>query len=487
MKRSRSRSNPTSSKSTRIGIDTNRHLTLDQLKKSEQLFNSDPHNQVIQNSIYLNPLSDVCQNRKYMQKYDRDFSNVIEPALEFTDQSSSGRCWIFAVLNVVRHKMIIELDLEDDFEFSECYLSFWDKMEKCNHFLNEIISNRRLPKLLDNEYIKHLFRSPISDGGGWITCKNLIKKYGLIPKSLFSESYNSNNTDDMNYILELHLRMFAAELIEIRDDHKCYQRKITMMESIYDVVCKLFGSPKLPRDQFKWSYCIGEEKDLAGKIKRQQQNRKNGKYPNLKLKQTMISTPLEFYQKHVPIDCDEMIQLSHDPRNPYYQCYTSEKMDTVSDGESLIYLNLPISELVKFVKNSILNNTPVVITCDVEKHLNINDGLLDTKCYNYCSIFNTDFERMNKADRLKFHQSCATHAMIIIGVDLDDNQNPVKWKIDNSWGEDASDFIMSNQWFENYVFEIIVENQYIDPKTLKIYQQNKDQPIVLPYDDPMVS
>lgn len=480
----RKRSNSCKNKTSN---SNDKNININQLVEYESEFNQDAHNQVIQNAISLNPLSDVCQNRKYMQGYDRNFSNVIDPALDTTDQAESGRCWIFAVLNVARFEMITKYELEDDFEFSQSYLSFWDKIEKCNHFLNEIIANRKRKNYLDDFYIKMLLASPVNDGGNWSICKNLIKKYGLVPKSVFDESYNSSITNDVNFYVEGLLRKFAHQIDKITDDDECYRMKNDKMSIIYDTLSKLFGSPKLPDNPFLWSYCVDEEKDLLAKIKKQKKFKLQDKYENLQLKKSIKTTPLEYYHNRVPFNCDNFIQLTNDPRNPYYKCYGCEKTNSVSGGDELLYINLPIELLIEYTKNSILDNYPVVVMCDVEKHLNINDGLLDTKCFDHKSVFKETFEDMTKSDKIRYRQSAATHAMTFTGVDINDNGDIIKWKVDNSWGEPADNFIMTNDWFKEYVFEVIVNKKYIDKKINDVYNVESKTPILLPFDDPMVS
>jgi len=484
MKRARS-SAPSSKKN-----DANppENLTMEQFERMDAKFKKVPINQVIQNAISANSINEVCQNRNYLQGYDRTFSNVIEPELDTTDQMQSGRCWIFAVLNVARHKMVCQYELENDFEFSQCYLSFWDKLEKCNYFLNEIIRNRHLDNFLNDKYIECLLHDPISDGGQWVTCKNLIKKYGLVPRTVFDESFNSSNTMGMNYILEYKLRQFAKELYGLRSkaDSECYRRKDEMMDTVYHIMCKLFGSPKLPNSPFDWSYCIDQEKDMAALIERQVKRRKTDKYENLELKKKMTTNAIDYYRDYVPFDCDSLIQLNHDPRNPYYKCYTSDKPNTVYGGERVCYLNVPIEKLIEATHKSILDNTPVIFMCDISKHVNMYEGLLDNKCFNYESIFNTSFEKMDKASRLSFRESNANHAMTIVGVDLDQSGGPIKWEVENSWGQITGNFIMTTDWFRDYVFEIVVDEKYLDVETMRLYQREKSNPVVFPFDDPMV-
>jgi len=480
----RTRANTKNDKKNNKVNDT--YLTLDLFEKLDEKFLSDPVNKIIQNSISVNSITDVCQNRSYMQSFDHHFSNVIEPQLVNTNQKSSGRCWIFAVLNVARHKTICKYQLENNFEFSQCYLSFWDKLEKCNYFLNEIISKRTIFDFLVDSYVINLLENPVSDGGYWISCKNLIKKYGLVPQSCFDESYNSSNTAELNYLLEYKLRQYAHELYQTKTDAECYQKKNQMIETIFHIMCKLFGSPKLPNSDFTWSYYLSQEKDILEMIERQVKRQKTDKYENIEVKKIFTSNALDYYSDYVPFNCDDMIHLANDPRNTYNKCYTSEKSDFVLDGEKTLYLNSDINYLIKSAKKSILDNTPVIFMCDVEKHMNINSGLLDTKCFDYQSVFNTSFEAMGKADRISFRESRATHAMVIVGVDLDEKGNPIKWEVENSWGTIIGNFTMSNDWFINYVFDIIVDAQYIDKKIMKIYNREKLRPVVLPYHDPFI-
>lgn len=462
------------------------NLTLELFQTLDKTFLENPFNKIIQNAISVNSIADVCQDRSYMQSISHHFSNVIEPQLINTNQAHSGRCWIFAVLNVARHKTICKYQLQDDFEFSQCYLSFWDKLEKCNYFLNEIIKNRQLHNFLNDNYVVSLLSDPVSDGGYWITCKNLIKKYGLVPQTCFDESYNSSNTEELNYILECKLRQYAHELHQTIDENECYVKKKQMIETIFHIMCKLFGSPKLPNVDFTWEYYLDRNKDIVEMIDRQKKRQKTGEYKNLNVKKILTTNAIRYYNEYIPFECDDMIHLAHDPRNEYNKCYTNEKNDFVYDGEKSLFLNLDINYLVTFAKTSILNNTPVIFMCDVHKHMNCDSGLLDTKCYDFQSVFNTSFDEMGKANRILFRESQATHAMTIIGVDLDVNGNPIKWDVENSWGTKAGNFTMSNDWFLEYVFDVFIDKQYIDKNIMNIYNKEMIHPKVLPFDDPFV-
>ena len=259
-----------------------------------------------------------------------------------------------------------------------------------------------------------------------------------------------------------------------------------MIETIFHIMCKLFGSPKLPNVDFIWEYYLDQNKDITKIINKQKKRQKTGEYTNLNLKQTLVTNAINYYNEYVPFDLDNIIHLAHDPRNPYNKCYTSEKNDFVYDGEKALLFNLDIIYLMEYAKKSILDNTPVIFMCDVHKHMNFDSGLLDTKCYNYQSVFNTSFDGMDKANRILFRESCATHAMTIVGVDLDTNGNPTKWDVENSWGVEAGNFTMSTDWFINYVFDIFIDRQYIDDDVINIYNKEKSKPINLPFNDPFV-
>lgn len=458
---------------------------LDSLKRK---FTSNKINVLIQNSLCSNALESVTENREYMQSRDSEFSHTLEPELVVSNQGLSGRCWMFAVLNVMRHEMVRKFNLPHDFELSESYLCFYEKLEKCNFFLSKICKMDKLD--LADRYTIQLLTSGASDGGLWITCANLIEKYGIIPKSCYRESIHSFSTETMNNILDGKLKEFALKLVNEKNYEKRGEMKEKMMDEIYEILCKMLGTPPNPNEKFQWTFTL--YMDLTSQIERESKRRKTGDYENVQLKNTFEITPLEFYDKFVVNGFESYCHFGNDPRNPYFKYYESYDDDVVIGGNKNGFFNVPVELLEQMAAKSIMDNTPVEFDCDVVKYLNPVEELMDNKCYNYSLVFGNNFDGLTKKEGLMCAQSVANHAMVFVGVDISQDNKPLKWKIENSWGrhqnieKSTGYYTMSNEWFDRYVYNIVVQTKYVSRNLLLKYKQAKKTPIVLPLFDVMV-
>lgn len=460
-------------------------VSLSQLSKYRTTFMKNKQNEIIQNSLSLNGLESVSQRREYMQSHNNFFSHTLDPELDVCDQKGSGRCWIFALLNVVRFELIKKYKLPTDFELSQSYLCFYEKIEKCNQFLTFFMDKDEIQ--YTNENVKIILNNGCSDGGNWISCANLIKKYGVIPKSVYNESFNSSNTDDMNKIINYKLREYALLLTNEKNLKKRHTMKNEMMSSLYDILCKMLGSPQQPNDTFVWEY--SERLDYTDMIERETKRTKlEDGFSTYQTKKVIKTTPIEFYKKFVPVDLDDYILLGNDPRNEYLKYYQRSHTDIVVESETNGFFNVPMEIMTALCTRSIIQNTPVEFDCDISQYIHHTEELMDNKCFNYDLLFNTPFNKLTKSERIKLFESSAIHAMTIVGVDLnEDTLKPKKWKVENSWGYENNGgcYTMTQEWFEEFGYNVVIHKQFVDNKIMKLYTKAKNNPVKLPMFDPM--
>jgi bleomycin hydrolase len=457
-------------------------FNVSELEMYKKKFYDNDTNKLIQNSLCSSFLHRIAEERDYMQSRDNEFSHVLDPELQVTDQGLSGRCWLFAVLNVMRHELVRKYQLPRDFELSESYLCFYEKIEKCNYFLTKIMEMDELDS--HDSTTQRLLLSGGSDGGYWVSCANLIRKYGIVPKTAYRESINSFSTGVMKDIISKKLNEFALVLTNEKDKTKRLALKKKMMEDIYVILCKMLGTPPALNEKFTWSYTL--HLDLTDKIAREHKRKLHGEFENLQIKNTVEVTPLEFYQKFIVNNLNNYAKFSNDPRNEYDKYYESPAYDIIVEGEKFGFYNLPMDQIIELCITSIINNTPVEFDCDVINYINPDVELLDTKCYNYSLIFGKDFDKLSKKDMLTCLSSYPTHAMVLVGVDLDEDGKPLKWKVENSWGrsdESTGYYTMSHDWFLRFVYNVVIQKDYVPKELLAKYDAAMKHAVILPEND----
>jgi bleomycin hydrolase len=463
-------------------------LNVNDLPQLKRKFVNNDRNLVLQNALCSSSLYQIAEVRDYMQSRDSEFSHTLDPELVATNQGLSGRCWLFALLNVMRHELVRKFNLQRDFELSEAYVCFYEKYEKCNNFLTKFLT---MEEINPTDYkTQRWLLGGCQDGGNWITCANLIKKYGIIPKSSYRESINSYHTSMMNDMLDYKLREFAQQLTAEPDYDARLALKARMMETIYEMLCMLLGTPPNPNEKFTWSF--GTYLELHDQLERESKRRKtDGQFENLQIKQTLSLTPLEFYNNLIVNKLDRYMKFGNDPRNAYNQFYFGHEVDVVVEAERPGFYNLPMEDISKLCVTSIKNNTPVEFDCDVVKYLNERDELMDTRCFNYNLVFNTDFNNLDKKRMMDCLESYPNHAMVLVGVDLDSEGNPIKWKVENSWGRDENNenstgyYTMSHEWFLKFVYNVVIQEGFV-PRPLKTkYRKAFKKPNYLPENDIM--
>ena len=409
----------------------------------------------VKNALATTSISTLATNGGNLAMCDAHFSHQ-EKTKGITDQRSSGRCWLFTGLNVLRAKMITKHELKE-FEFSQNYLSFYDLLEKSNLFLQGIIDTRNLP--LDDRKVEWLLKSPIGDGGQFTGVSNLITKYGAVPKSAMPETYQSNNTRDMRMILSLKLREYALTLRSAKKA-ELQSLKTTMLTEIYGILVKCLG---VPPTEFEWSRYNSKDELVS----------------------TKVYTPKSFYEEFVGEDLESnYVMIMNDPTREYGKVYEIDYDRHVYDGENWLYINLPIERVKEIAIASIKDNTAMYFSCDVGKFFDRKKGVLDIANLDYESLFDTTLP-MDKRQRVSTFASGSSHAMTLIAVDIDNNGRTTKWMVENSWGPTSGykgNVIMTDEWFNEYMFRLVAERKYVPADVLKMLDQ---KPVLLPAWDPM--
>ena len=430
-------------------------ISEDMLGRIRQGYTGTPEQKAVKNALASNSIAALAVNSENLSMIDTHFSHQVKTK-GITDQKSSGRCWLFTGLNVLRAKMITKYDLPE-FEFSQNYNSFYDLLEKSNLFLQAIIDTRNLP--MDDRKVDWLMKNPIGDGGQFTGVSNLIMKYGVVPKSAMPETFQSNNTGQMTMILKWKLREFALELREMKSA-KLAERKEVMLTEIYRILVECLG---VPPTEFEWTRYNKEGKVVSVK-----------KY-----------TPKGFYNEFIGEDLENNnVMIMNDPTREYGKVYEIEYDRHGYDGENWLYINLPIERVKELAIASIKDNTAMYFSCDVGKFSNSKKGTLDINNMDYESLFRTKFP-MDKKQRIQTYSSGSSHAMTLIAVDLDEADKPRKWMVENSWGVAAGykgNLIMTDKWFEEYMFRVVLEKKYVPADVLKMLEQ---KPVLLPAWDPM--
>ncbi|MDP7002329.1 MAG: C1 family peptidase [Candidatus Thalassarchaeaceae archaeon] len=436
-------------------------VTDSQILNYRKVFEGDPSAKVAQNAVSNAELTTLALRRDLVQSMDFSFSTKLDE-WKVTHQKRSGRCWLFATLNLFRVGAMKKMKLKD-FEFSQAHIHFWDKLERSNHFLEAIIETSDRP--VDDRTIHFLLSDPIGDGGQWNMAMNLIRKHGLVPKSAYPESFSSSNTRWMNAVLKDMLRSSASEIRGILDGggskKEARIHKESRMADIWRILCIHLGTPPA---KFDWQW---RDKD-------DEFHRKGS------------MTPLEFAEEFVDIDWENYFCIVNDPRNEYYRTYTVDFLQNVAGGPPVIYLNVPSEEMKTVTQKLLEDGTPVWMGCDVGKQMERKKGLWDADLFGLEELYGVGFG-MGKADRLRYGQTMMTHAMLFTGVDVVDGK-PRRWRVENSWGAEESGikgyYTMNDSWYDEYMFEIAAPKEYL---TEKMVAGLGSDPIVLPAWDPMGS
>ncbi|SNX82620.1 related to LAP3 - member of the GAL regulon [Melanopsichium pennsylvanicum] len=442
------------------------------------------HNAAIAASLHKREVEVSCEHI---------FSHAIPYKVKpVVNQKNSGRCWLFATCNVIRHQAAKVLEL-NEFELSQSYLSFWDKLEKSNYFLENMIE--LADEALDQRVVGFLKTAPTNDGGQWDMVANLLEKYGVVPKSVFPESYNSSYSNQINWLVTVKLREYTLELRQIKKDverklgllahqehrsissaemthavrHAQRVRKDEQMEEVYRMLVISLGTPPQPDDEFTYNY-----------------RNRDGKFVSIK------STPRKFLSGYCgSFDHKTRCSLIHDPRHPADRLITVERLGNVWEGTPISYVNTTVAIMRTAVVNSIKAGFPVFFGSDVSEFTDKTSGIMDPDLFGYEEAFNISLG-LTKAQRIELGESSMTHAMVITAVHIDEKTGKVKrYRVENSWGTDGVGndkgfMVMSDKWFEEFNYQIVVDQKFIPKHLWALFENGIDQDTIrLPPYDPL--
>lgn len=382
-------------------------------------------------------------NRELQGKTDHYFKYRVG-VKGITNQFGSGRCWMFTSMNVLRPGIMKKYNL-DQFDFSHNYTYFWDIFEKSNLFLENSITTAG--KDMQDREVSEYFKAPVNDGGVWNLYYNVARKYGVVPQEVMPETAHSNNTSQMISLINEKLRLGGYTLREMAAAGKSLKElrneKKEVLKDVYRMLALCLGEPP---HEFTWRY-----KDKDGNIR-----------------ELAHYTPLQFYREITPADYspENYIMIMNDPTREYYKVYEIQNYRNALEGINWIYLNLPNEDIKKAAIASIKNNEAMYASCDVGKQFQRETGILDPAMYDYESLFGVKL-KMDKKARILTRQSGSSHAMTLIGCDTDENDRPLKWEFENSWGSNSGHngyLTFTDGWFDEYMFRIVIHSKYLDEK-----------------------
>lgn len=434
---------------------------LQQMEKTQQ---SAPASKAIFNALASNKIDNLAKNFANQGAIDTHFSTET-PKQSIHDQKSSGRCWMFSGFNVLRANFAKQHADTLAVEYSHDYLFFYDQLDKANLMLQGVIDTAKKP--MDDTRVQFFFKNPLNDGGTFCGVSDLADKYGLVPKSVQPETFSAENSAKMSSMISSKLREFGLELRQMAADGKkpaaIKARKTEMLSTVYRMLCLTLGEPV---KEFTYAFRNKDGKTV-GEARRY--------------------TPKEFFKATVgePLS-GSFIMVMNDPRRPYHKTYEVEYDRHTYDGQNWKYLNLPMDEIEQLAMASLKDGRKMYSSYDVGKQLDRERGYLDTENYDYASLFGTTFG-MDKAQRIATFDSGSTHAMTLSAVDIDADGKAVKWKVENSWGPNYGQggcLIMTDRWFREYTFRLVVNKQYVPQDIMKQFEQ---KPIMVMPEDPLFS
>ncbi len=423
----------------------------------------DKHNNIIRRA--------VTKNGIHSASFDQEIANINTPIFSIdldtgkvANQKQSGRCWMFAALNTMRHDIKDRFHISDEFQLSQSYTLFWDKFEKANYFYENVLKTATEP--LDSRRVAFLLTTPQQDGGQWDMIVSIIEKYGLVPQSIYPESKASSATAELNNTLNTLLRHDATVLrglvAQQASKEKISNARNEMLANVYRLLSLTLGEPPV---QFDFEY--------------------RDELHNFHVERQL--TPQDYYQKFVSWDLDEYISVINAPTadKPFDATYNVDMLGNVVGGRDVKHLNVDINKMKAFAISQLKDGQSVWFGVDMGPQVDRESGLMASGIFASDDLFNVD-STMTKAQRLDYGESLMTHAMVLTGVDLDENDQPTKWKVENSWGEKVGKkgyFTMSDDWMSEYAYQIVVKKEYLSSELVNIYDNSK--PTLLSPWDPM--
>lgn len=426
-------------------------LTFDEIADFQKNYQADARNQVAEMATVTNGVQQASFNTEAVRDINRTFSIEI-PTDAVTNQKQSGRCWLFAALNVMRHQFAKKYHAKN-FVFSQAYLFFWDRIERANIYFDHILETADKP--VDDRTVHFYLQGPDTDGGQWHMAVSLIRKYGLVPDYAYGESFTANNTAAFNQALNMKLRedgLVLRELSQKGDQDEIEKKRKEFLNEVYRMAVIAFGEPT---QKFDLEYRDDDNK--------------------YQLDQNL--TPLDFFHKYFEDDLDEYVVLFNAPDHEFDKLYALPFEDNVEGGTPIQFLNTEIDNLKQAAIKQLEAGETIWFGCDVGKESDRQKGLMVKNLYQTDTLFNIE-TKLDKKERLLTGASGSTHAMTLVGVDVV-NGKPRQWKVENSWGDKVGKngyFVMSDDWFDEYLFKVVVKKKYL-PKKLVELAEGKATPV----------
>ena len=416
-----------------------KEITVEELQNMREAYLSDAKARVVRNALTKNDISTISRDFTAMCDNPSIFSIDLK-TMPVTNQMQSGRCWIFSAMNVLREMIAKKYNIKE-FELSQNYIAFYDKLEKANWFMDCVIAEKNSD--INSPEMRYLLENAIGDGGQWNMLVSIVKKYGICPKTAMPETYQSSHTGNMNRILNRRLRKFACDIRKMNEEElQAYRTKTT--KEIYGLIASCFG---LPPVSFTFEYVDKDENHHA----------------------EYDVTPLDFYHNYLGEDLDDYVNIINGPTadKPYYKQYCVKYLGNVANGNPISLVNLPMEEFKAAILAQLKDGYPVWFGCDCGADGDRETGLWDDQAFAYGDTFDMDLD-MEKAEMLDFRQSAMNHAMVFTGVNLVDGR-PTRWKIENSWGDKVANkgyYTCSDTWFDKYMYAAAVNRKYLSEKAL---------------------
>ena len=426
----------------------------DLLEHWKREYQEEKSNTILRHALGKSKLSDVVRVGEEEKKINFHFSLNLD-TLPVTDQMASGRCWIFAGCNIIREKVAKKYNIPD-FELSQNYISFYDKLEKANYFMETIASLPFQEK--DDRVLHHFLLGGIEDGGQWDMFVNIVNKYGVVPKQAMPETYQSSHTTEVNRLINRKLRQFAAYVLEKRENIEALKKETE--KEIYHILMDAFG---VPPEEFDFEYTD-----------------KENQYHVME-----SLTPLCFYQEYCDIDLNDFVSVIHAPTSdkPFGKTFTVDHLGNVMEGKKILYLNLEMDRVKELVLKQLQNLEPVWFGSDCNQFFDRKEGIFHDLAFDYETAFGMNFN-MTKEERLDTLESMMNHAMVITGANVKDGEVE-RFKIENSWGDEVGKkgyYVASASWFEKFVYQVIIHKKYLNNEEKKALEE---KPIILKPWDPM--
>lgn len=424
------------------------------LEQLHQDFKNAPKSDVLSRIITQNGINQAAQDPDAQVRLDPVFSIDLQTGT-VTNQKQSGRCWLFSLVNTLRHGFAKKYKVKD-FNLSQKYLFFWDRIERANIYYSRMIATADRPA--DDREVTYYLSMPGSDGGQWAMAAALVQKYGVVPVSDYPETSNVENTGALDTVMNRKLRLDGMQLREMvragKADGDIQAARNKMLREVYRMVAYSFGEPPTTVD---FAYRDDDKK-----------------YHRIK-----GLTPQQFYKQYFDVDLDDYVVIANSPDKDFDRLYSLPSQNNVIGGKQIQFLNLPMATLKKAAVAQLKDGETVWFGNDVLEQMDRKKGYLDSHLYRYSELFDVNLE-MDKAKRLEYHQAEVSHAMTLAGVDLDDQGQPTKWKVENSWGDKYGNkgyFTMADSWMNDYVYEVVVHKQYLTAEQQKLL---KTAPVELP-------